>query len=712
MEVEYQKKEKKHKKEKKEKKGEKKEKKKRKREEKKEEEEKEKEAKLEKEKGEKGEGREKKKRKKEKRRKEEEVKEVEEVRERVRGFEVVELKKGERGEKWKREGGVPNWMKSGRLIGEEEKPLSFLSGIVSEEVLEGVRKEMGVEKLFGVQWSVIPSVLQAFNKASDVVVSSPTGSGKTLSFAIPIVETLRALKPKLLRALIVLPTRDLALQVFSVVDKIASQVGLVTVAACGKFSFSKEQKQLLQAKNFAGKQEESEEEEKEGEVKEGRVCFVSGGNCKADILVCTPGRLTDHLKFTKGFTLEHLKFVVLDEADRLLTQSYQDFFSKLLKASHFNPNTISQPNPNPNPTQPNSPSLPTSLLQSNSGIKSNEDHFSLSVRTERTLNSVKKNLLECPLQKLIFSATVSHNPRKLKSLQLQNPLFFKSSSEGREYSLPSSLRQFRVISLPNEKTLVLSVLLNEWIEKGEQVLIFTSSLDSTHRLFTVLQLMNFPIKCSLYSSQLSQKERNQTLSKFRESKIQVLVCSDVMARGMDVLTVKNVINFDPPNHVKTYVHRVGRTARAGNEGFAFTLLTQEEDKNFLKYLDTKIEGKQPSLFLIPQERMQKYLPKFREALDSLRTELAKQKVIKINDPSFMEQQNNEFKQLQLPISTINHNQQENAQIEDEYHQQYPEEEFNEHYNEGEYVGEDFETNGKVEAGQDLLFDLFLKQNKF
>eukprot|EP01091_Cochliopodium_minus_P000235 TRINITY_DN10252_c0_g1_i1.p1 TRINITY_DN10252_c0_g1~~TRINITY_DN10252_c0_g1_i1.p1 ORF type:complete len:630 (-),score=168.66 TRINITY_DN10252_c0_g1_i1:15-1715(-) len=489
----------------------------------------------------------------------------------------------------KNEEKAPKWMVNGKIIGDEIKSVEILKDIVSPSLYNALVEKMKLENIFPVQSEVIPTLIKSFDGiANDVVVCAPTGSGKTLSFAIPILHALEGLLPRTLRALIILPTRDLAVQVYNVFNQVASCLGLKVFPACGLFSFEEEQKHLVFSKNDGDDLSFSE---------------VSG-RCSSDILICTPGRLIDHLNFTKGFTLEYLRFLVLDEADRLMNQSYGNFLSKVLKHS---------------------------FISEGSGGMINQGNFSqLSVRNTRPYNqNFHRSYSHLPLQKLIFSATISQNPKGLKDLSLNNPIYFSSAPEG-TYKLPSSLQEFRVICEPNEKVLALSILLTDYIEEKEQVLVFTSSLDSTHRLFTVLKLMNLPFKYSIYSSQLPTKEKNHTLNLFREGKIKMLVCSDVMARGIDILTVKCVINYDVPVFVKTYVHRVGRTARAGQKGVSYSLLTKLEDKEFVKNLYKKIDNKIPNELKIPKSKQEQLIPKFRQVLGELKLELAKQNVIHVD----------------------------------------------------------------------------------
>lgn len=172
---------------------------------------------------------------------------------------------------------------------------------------------LGITQLFAVQTALIPFLLKDRNQnrlylpysvPRDVCVSAPTGSGKTLAYVLPIIEMLSSRVVTQLRALVVLPTRDLVTQVRETFEAFGKGHGLKVVSITGQHSFVYEQTQLV----------------------------ANGTTSKADILICTPGRLMDHLNATPNFTLQHLRFLVIDEADRLLAQSFQDWLAQVLSA--------------------------------------------------------------------------------------------------------------------------------------------------------------------------------------------------------------------------------------------------------------------------------------------------------------------------------------------------------------------------------------------
>lgn len=145
----------------------------------------------------------------------------------------------------------------------------------------------------------------------DLCISAPTGSGKTMAYVLPIVDILSKRIVTRLRAVVVLPTRDLVTQVKETFDAFVKGTNLVVAAASGQQSFAHEQQVLV------GNNSDS----------------YPGGKSRVDILVTTPGRLIDHLTSTPNFTLQHLRFLVIDEADRLLNQSYNDWLNQILTAT-------------------------------------------------------------------------------------------------------------------------------------------------------------------------------------------------------------------------------------------------------------------------------------------------------------------------------------------------------------------------------------------
>lgn len=226
------------------------------------------------------------------------------------------------------------------------------------------------------------------------------------------------------------------------------------------------------------------------------------------IVVATPGRLLDHLENTKGFSLRNLKYLVMDEADRLLDLDFGTIIDKILKV------------------------LP---------------------RDRRTY---------------LFSATMTSKVESLQRASLSNPARVSISTN--KYQTVSTLIQSFLFFPHKDKDLYLVYLLNEFA--GQSAIVFTRTVNETQRLAILLRSLGF--SAIPLHGQLSQSARLGALGKFRTRSRDILVATDVAARGLDIPSVDIVLNFDLPPDSKTYIHRVGRTARAGKSGQALSLVTQ------------------------------------------------------------------------------------------------------------------------------------------
>ncbi|KAF7850069.1 hypothetical protein BT93_L5884 [Corymbia citriodora subsp. variegata] len=310
-----------------------------------------------------------------------------------------------------------------------------------------------------------------------------------------------------------------------------------------------------------------------------------------DILVATPGRLVDHINSTHGFTLEHLCYLVADETDRLLRESYQSWLPTVLEMTNMN---------NEGP------------------LKSKSSLYSAfgSLRTIRRCGIERgfKGKSYPRLVKMVLSATLTQDPSKLSQLDLHHPLFL--SAGRRRYRFPEKLESYKLICQSKLKPIYLVALLQNL--EGEKCIVFTSSVESTHRLCTLLNFFtDLPLKIKEYSGLQRQSVRSKTLKAFREGDVQVLVSSDAMTRGMDVEGVRNVINYEMPPYIKTYIHRAGRTARAGQTGRCFTLLRKDEVKRFKKMLQ-KADNNSCPVYSLPASSVESFRSSYTSALEKLK----------------------------------------------------------------------------------------------
>ncbi|XP_006910109.2 ATP-dependent RNA helicase DDX51, partial [Pteropus alecto] len=438
----------------------------------------------------------------------------------------------------------------------------------------------GITSFFPVQAAVIPAVLESAAggflggrggyRPSDLCVSAPTGSGKTLAFVIPVVQALLQRAVCQVRALVVLPTKELAQQVSKVFNLYTDATPLRVALVTGQKSLAKEQESLVQK-------------------------TVDGFRCLADIVVATPGRLVDHIDQTPGFSLWHLRFLIIDEADRMIDSMHQSWLPRVVAAAF------------PSEGDPD----PFALLQR---------------RQPQVVTAASTCCPQMPLQKLLFSATLTQNPEKLQQLGLYQPRLFSTGLAGRgprdaavdgdsggKYTFPTGLTHHYVPCRLRSKPLVVLHLILDL--NFSRVLCFTNSRENSHRLFLLVQAFG-GVTVAEFSSRHSPGQRKRILKQFEQGKIQLLISTDATARGIDVRAVQLVVNYDAPQYLRTYVHRVGRTARAGNTGQAFTLLLRVQEKRFLRML---AEAGAPALQRhdVPAELLQPLVPRYEEALSQL-----------------------------------------------------------------------------------------------
>uniref|UniRef100_A0AAQ6ALD4 ATP-dependent RNA helicase n=1 Tax=Amphiprion ocellaris TaxID=80972 RepID=A0AAQ6ALD4_AMPOC len=424
---------------------------------------------------------------------------------------------------------LPQWLAEPDVIHRDIKnnlvPISNISGI-SAQLLKKLQNN-GILHFFPVQAEVIPAILESAQqglligrggyKPRDICVSAPTGSGKTLSFVIPVIQVLMERVVCEVRALAVLPTKELAQQVYKVFTSYAEGTTVKVVMLAGQKSFAAEQASLS---------------EHRGGVR----------RSLADIVVATPGRLVDHINKNSGLCLEQLRFLIIDEADRMIDSMHQSWLSQVVKV----------------------------VYRSGSGSETT----SIFRRTEPAhITAASLSPPQVPLQKLLFSATLTQNPEKLQQLGLHQPRLFSSV-----HSQSSTTEYYVPCTLSNKPLLILHFILRM---KLSPVLCFTNSRENAHRLYLLLELFG-GIQVAEFSSRLSPGERKKTLKGFEQGKIQLLISTDAAARGIDINGVKCVVNYDAPQYIRTYIHRVGRTARAGKAGLAFTFLLSVQEKNFLQ----------------------------------------------------------------------------------------------------------------------------------
>ncbi|XP_071962702.1 probable ATP-dependent RNA helicase DDX47 [Antedon mediterranea] len=357
-----------------------------------------------------------------------------------------------------------------------------------------------------IQREAIPVALQG----KDVIGLAETGSGKTAAFALPILQALLD-TPQRLFALVLTPTRELAFQISEQFEALGSNIGVTCAVVIGGIDMMTQSLQLAK---------------------------------KPHIVIATPGRLVDHLENTKGFNLRALKYLVMDEADRILNMDFEEELNKILKVIPKQRHTY------------------------------------------------------------LFSATMTKKVAKLQRASLQEPVKVEVSTK---YQTVNKLQQSYIFIPAKHKDCYLVSILNELA--GNSTLIFCSTCNNTQRV--ALMLRNLGLMAIPLHGQMSQSKRLGMLNKFKGKMRSILIATDVASRGLDIPHVDCVINFDIPTHSKDYIHRVGRTARAGRSGKAITFVTQYDVELYQRI--EQLIGKKLPLFKTEEEEVMMLMERVNEA---------------------------------------------------------------------------------------------------
>jgi ATP-dependent RNA helicase RhlE len=316
-----------------------------------------------------------------------------------------------------------------------------------------------------------------------------TGTGKTLAFGLPLIQNLGVSKGK---GLIILPTRELALQVNETLEKIGRSLGLRTAVLIGGAAFGQQIQHL---------------------------------NRKPHVIVATPGRLVDHIE-RKTVSLHDIKLVVLDEADRMFDIGFAPQIKRILTG----------------------------------------------ITTER--------------QTLLFSATMPKEIAELAARYMKNPVRVEVAPAG---TSASQIEQGLFVIKKDEKSQLLDKLL---VEHPGTVLIFSRTKHGAKRIAATVRAMNHTAT-ELHSNR-SLAQRKAALEGFKKGTYRVLVATDIAARGIDVSNITLVINYDLPDNPEDYVHRIGRTGRAGSSGKAISFVAPE-DRNDVRNIERLIKKPIPIL---------------------------------------------------------------------------------------------------------------------
>lgn len=522
---------------------------------------------------------------------------------------------------------LPSWLSNPIRVAQDTKAPFTDLGILPRP--SRILAEKGYTEAFAVQTAAVPLLLPTSKQLpGDVLVSAATGSGKTLAYALPIVRDISNGVVTRLRALVVLPTRELvkqAQEVFEICAKAYESEDRKRVrigVAIGSQSIKSEQEAFIERESRydpdaynkiqTEQRQKREEQPSSADIDElldvestdadprlgpwkGEIIDFSS---KVDVLICTPGRLVEHIEQTPGFNLDYVRWLVVDEADKLLAQSFQGWLDILLQKFQTN-------------------------------------KFSARDFPDMAYSGVRK---------VILSATLTRDLSLLNQLALRRPQLIVLENDGAvqvaEHTLPLSLREFAVrVHETNLKPLYLLDLLrgshmtsdagngdsSSTVKADKETesdssdtssdedsddssdtssdsddssdsessplpttpksqlpisLIFTKSNESALRLSRLLTLLDASLstQISTLTSTTPTHIRRKVLRAFTtpSSPVRLIIASDLVARGIDIPKLGHVINYDLPASVAGYVHRVGRTARAGRSGCAWTLVGDDE----------------------------------------------------------------------------------------------------------------------------------------
>ncbi|KXT29437.1 DEAD/DEAH box helicase family protein [Candidatus Phytoplasma oryzae] len=381
-----------------------------------------------------------------------------------------------------------------------------------------------------IQALVIPEMING----NDIIAQSQTGTGKTFSFSIPIIEKINP-KIEKTQSLILCPTRELSMQVFDEIKKLLKFYKEIRIALiCGGESYTK-QFQILEK--------------------------------KPHIIIATPGRIIDLLE-KKKVDISEIKILTLDEADEMLKMGFQE-----------------------------------------------------------ALETILKNIPE-QRQTVLFSATLPLTIKKIAFKYQKNPKILKIKQDN---IAVKSIKQFYFIIKEYNKNKLLVRLLDQ--KNLDSVIIFANTKKDVDNIFNYLQNENFLVNA--IHGDLKQNQRKYVMDNFRKKNIKILVATDVAARGLDISDVKMIINYDLPHEDEVYVHRIGRTGRAGKDGLAYSFISYTKINRLKKleyYLKDKITFLNiPTIEEIQKEQNSHFYKKIKKLIEKEEIVETKENEILIND---------------------------------------------------------------------------------
>lgn len=361
------------------------------------------------------------------------------------------------------------------------------------EVLDGL-SAMNFTEATPIQEQAIPLILQK----KDIIACAQTGTGKTAAFLLPLLHNLQSEKhaPNKVNAIIMLPTRELAQQIDQQMEGFSYFSPFSSVAVYG------------------GSDGEAWSTQKQGLLK------------GAEVVIATPGRLLSHINLY-DIDFSGVKYLILDEADRMLDMGFYDDIMKIVK------------------------------------------------------------LLPADRQTLLFSATMPPKIQSLAKTILNDPVEIKIAIS----RPPDTIMQSAYICNENQKTPIVTSLFAK--KKPNKVILFAGSKIKVKEVTKALKRLG--VSVDEMHSDLEQIQRDKVMHEFKNDRVGILVATDIVSRGIDIDDISLIINYDVPHDSEDYVHRIGRTARAGEQGMAITLVSPEEQYKF-KQIENFLEK---NIFKIP-----------------------------------------------------------------------------------------------------------------
>ncbi len=406
----------------------------------------------------------------------------------------------------------------------DDAPATFADLHIHPDVLQAV-VDVGYEAPSPIQAATIPALLAG----SDVVGLAQTGTGKTAAFAIPILSKIDV-QSKATQALVLAPTRELALQVAEAFSRYAARLpGLTVLPIYGGSSYGPQ---------------------------------LAGLKRGAQIVVGTPGRVIDHLE--KGrLDLSHLDYLVLDEADEMLQMGFAE--------------------------------------------------------------DVERILADTPeyKQTALFSATMPPAIRKITSKYLHDPV--EVTVEAKTATAENISQRFIQVAGPRKLDALTRVL---EVEPFDAMIVFVRTKQATEEVAEKLRARGF--SAAAINGDIPQAVRERTISSLKDGSLDILIATDVAARGLDVERISHVVNYDIPHDTESYVHRIGRTGRAGRSGSALLFVTPRE-RHLLKAIERHtrskvVEAELPTVDDVNEQRVAKFRDSITDALGAQGIELFRRMV--------------------------------------------------------------------------------------